>query len=183
MAVSVVRAHAAHVVVFGLPVIALVGAVGRQELRARSAARPRTEARPLDPGSVGLRTAGWALLVAALVHGFVIPAHYRASMLYGLFFTVLALVQISCAWWIVRRPGRAFVRAVAISSACVIVLWVVTRTTGIPVGPTPWRAEGFGAADEISSALEAVTMWGCWIALHPEPRWHRGRASHSVVAR
>jgi hypothetical protein len=182
MAVTVFRAHAAHFVVFGLPVVALVFAIGWQEVRARWVPRERIPESPPEPRSLGLRTAGWGLLVAALIHAFVIPAHFRASGLYGAFFTVLALVQIACAAWIVRRPSRGFVRAVAVSSACVVGLWIVTRTTGIPIGPTPWRAEGYGAADEISSALEALTVWGCWIALHPEPVRPVTR-SRSVVAR
>jgi hypothetical protein len=64
----------------------------------------------------------------------------------------------------------------------VVILWIVTRTTGIPLGPTPWRPEAYGAADEISSALEALTVWGCWIALHPTPARH-GIGSRSAVAR
>jgi hypothetical protein len=181
MGVSVVRAHAAHFVVFGLPVLALVFTVGWQELRARWTPPERAAEPAPERGSVGLRTAAWGLLVAALIHAFVIPAHFRASALYGAFFTALALVQIACACWIVRQPSRRFVRAVAISSASVVVLWVVSRTTGLPIGPTPWRPEGYGAADEISSALEAVTMWGCWIALHAEPVRHQG--ARSAVAR
>jgi hypothetical protein len=183
MAVSVFRAHAAHFVVFGLPVLALVIAIGWQEVRARAPQRRAPSAPPPEPGSVGLRTAGWALFFAAFIHAFVMPAHFRASILYGVFFTVLALVQFACAWWIARRPSRNFVRAVAISSACVVVLWVVTRTIGIPLGPTPWQAERYGAADEISSALEALTVWGCWIAMHPQPMRQRIGESRSVVAR
>jgi hypothetical protein len=177
MAVSVFRAHAAHFVVFGLPVVALLASVGWQEARARLRMRAGAVADlaepPPEPGSVGLRTAAWGLAVAALIHAFVIPAHFHAFVLYGVFFTVLALAQVACAGWIARHPSRRFVLAVAISSACVVVLWIVSRTTGLPVGPTPWHREGFGAADEISSAVEALAAWGCWIALHPQPMRHR----------
>jgi hypothetical protein len=187
MAASVLRAHAAHFVVFGLPVLALVLVVGWQEARARWAPRDGSEESepPLEPRSVGLRTAGWGLFFAAFVHAFVMPAHFRASVLYGVFFALLAIIQIVCAWYIARHPDRRFVRAVAISSASVLVLWLVTRTTGLPIGPTPWRPEGFGAADEISSALEALTVWGCWIALHPHAHsTHRHiDGSRSAVAR
>ncbi|HEX4490961.1 MAG TPA: hypothetical protein VH914_07125 [Acidimicrobiia bacterium] len=182
MAVSVFRAHAAHFVVFGLPMLALVGAIGWQELRARWTPHTATAPAP-EPGSVGLRTAAWGLVIAAFIHAFVVPAHFRASALYGAFFTVLAVVQVACAWRIAGTPGRALVRAIAISSACVVVLWLVSRTTGLPVGPTPWRPEGFGAADEISSALEALTVWGCWIALHPLAARRGIEGSRSVVAR
>lgn len=182
-AASVFGTHAAHFVVFGVPVLALVGAVGWQELRARRPPR-RAAAEPApEPRSIALRTAAWGLVLAALVHTIVTPAHFRASVLYGVFFTALALVQVSCARSIARHPSRGFVRAVAISSACVIVLWVVSRTTGLPIGPTPWRAEGLSAADEISSAAEALTVWGCWMALHPHPTPRRIAASRSAAPR
>jgi len=183
-AVSVFRAHAAHFVVFGLPVAVLVASVGWQELRARRPAAPPRPAEPApEPGSIALHTAAWGLVLAALVHAIVIPEHFREYVLYGVFFSALAAVQLACAWWIARRPQRRFVRAVAISSACVVGLWIVSRTTGLPIGPTPWRPEGFGAADEISSAAEALTVWGCWMALHPHSARREVSRSSSVVAR
>jgi hypothetical protein len=43
-------------------------------------------------------------------------------------------------------------------NAAVIGLWLVTRTTGLPVGPEPWEAEAVGTADLLCSGLEAVVV-------------------------
>ena len=49
-------------------------------------------------------------------------------------------------------------RLFAATNAAVIGLWLLTRTTGLPVGPEPWEAEAVGTADLLCSALEAVLV-------------------------
>jgi hypothetical protein len=41
----------------------------------------------------------------------------------------------------------------------------VTRTTGVPLGPTPWRPEAFGSLDVVSTLAELVTLVGCAVQL------------------
>jgi hypothetical protein len=177
VAVSVFRAHAAHFIVFGLPVIALVATVGWQELRTRwttrggrhgSGSDPQRSgaARPLDRESIGLRLASVGLFVSALLHASVIREHFREYFLYGMFFTLLATAQAVLGMRIAVRPKRATVRAVAATSVWVVVLWLASRTTGLPIGPEPWRPEAYGAFDVAASCAELVTAIGCWSALH-----------------
>ena len=43
-------------------------------------------------------------------------------------------------------------------NAAVILLWLVSRTAGLPVGPEPWEAEAVGTADLLCSGLEVVLI-------------------------
>ena len=100
-------------------------------------------------------------MVAAAIHAAVIPEHFREWMVFGLFFTALTVAQCWLAVVLLRRPERRIVRYVAIASAWVVVLWAVSRTTGIPIGPEQWKPESLGALDIAASCAELVTFVGC----------------------
>jgi hypothetical protein len=168
------RVHLVHFVVFGVPVLGLVGAVGVQEIRGRREAvhleaprrrpaRPRTERRSAE--SLSLHWAGLGLVIAAAIHAVVIREHFQEDLLYGLFFLLVTVVQLWLAAEIFLRPSRRMVRYVAAMSAWIIVLYVATRTTGLPVGPSPWRPEAVGALDIAAGCAELVTLVGCAVQL------------------
>jgi|tagenome__1003787_1003787.scaffolds.fasta_scaffold20985802_5 hypothetical protein len=166
LSTSVWRGHAAHFLVFGVPILALAAAVGWQEIRARlqeTSARTDVDepVQASELGAYGLVIAGAGLAVAAGLHAAVISEHFRESTLYGSFFTILAIAQCWLAVVVLRRPGKPVVRCVAWSSVWIVALWIVTRTTGLPIGPEPWQPEAFGAFDIASSAAEIVTIAGC----------------------
>jgi len=81
-------------VVFGLPVVGLVGALGLQEIRARfgdvTATVCAEETRGSRPqrATVRRRVCGSRsrLVTAAAIHAFVIPEHFREAVTFGLFF-------------------------------------------------------------------------------------------------
>jgi hypothetical protein len=41
-------------------------------------------------------------------------------------------------------------------SVLVVALWVISRTSGLPIGPAPWRPEPMGLIDALASADEAL---------------------------
>jgi hypothetical protein len=82
---------------------------------------------------------------AALVHVVVMPEHFSDSVLYGLFFLAAATVQIAWSWAAANRPSRLLLGAGAIGSAAVVLLWLATRTVGIPIGPDATSIEPVGA--------------------------------------
>jgi hypothetical protein len=168
------RVHLVHFVVFGVPVVGLVGAIGVQEIRGRRdaghldesrrrAARPRIVRRHPEPLSLSWASLG--LVIAAAIHAAVIRAHFQEDLLYGLFFLLVTVVQLGLAVEIFLRPSQRMVRYVAAMSAWIIVLYVVSRVTGLPVGPTPWRPEAFGALDIAATGAELVTLVGCAVQL------------------
>ena len=97
--------------------------------------------------------AACASLGAGLIHLAVVSEHVSEWWLYGLFFIVLGVLQV--AWAVRAMAGGPLPvpRLFAAMNAAVIGLWLVTRTTGLPVGPEPWEAEAVGTADLLCSGF------------------------------
>lgn len=95
---------------------------------------------------------------AALVHVGVAGQHFSEWWAAGLFFLVVAAAQIGWALWAWARPAtRTILLAGAAGSVALVLLWTVTRTSGLPFGPQAGVAEPVGAADVVSGLLELLT--------------------------
>jgi hypothetical protein len=99
---------------------------------------------------------GAALLGTALIHLAVVPEHAREWPFAAGFFVVLAFVEVALALAVVRGAGRTMVLAGLAISAASAVLWLASRTVGLPIGPEAFTAEAIGAPDLVSTALEAL---------------------------
>jgi hypothetical protein len=95
---------------------------------------------------------------AAAVHFVVMPDHFEESALYGAFFLVAAIVQLGYSALLLARPSRTLVAAGVAGNLAVILLWVVTRTISIPLGPGAGTTEAFGGLDILASAFEALVV-------------------------
>ena len=114
---------------------------------------------PRMPDGVVIRWwAAFASLGAGLIHLAVVSEHASEWWLYGVFFLVLGVVQIGWAALAMEGDLLPVPRLFAAVNASIIGLWIVTRTTGLPVGPEPWKAEAVGTADLLCCALEAVVV-------------------------
>jgi hypothetical protein len=102
--------------------------------------------------------AGFASLGAGIIHLAAVSEHAAHWWLHGVFFLVLAVVQIGWAVQTMERSPLPVPRLYAAVNAAVIGVWFVSRTTGLPVGPEPWEAAAVGTADLLCSALEAVMV-------------------------
>jgi hypothetical protein len=132
----------------------LVDRVPKDARRDSAAARG-----PRMPGGAVIRWwAGFASLGAGLIHLAVVSEHVSEWWLYGVFFIVLGVVQMGWAVEAMESKALPVPRLFAAMNAAVIGLWLVTRTTGLPVGPGPWKAEAVGTADLVCSGLEAVLV-------------------------
>lgn len=81
-------------------------------------------------------------LAAGLAHLVGTPEHLDTWPISGVFFGVLGLVQSGYAWLLFRgRRGTALLTAGVAGTAAVIVLYVVSRTAGLPFAP-PVAAHG-----------------------------------------
>jgi hypothetical protein len=67
-------------------------------------------------------------------------------------------VQLGWAVLALSNDALAMSRRFAALNAAVILLWLVSRTIGLPVGPEPWQAEAVGTADLVCSGLEAAVV-------------------------
>jgi hypothetical protein len=93
---------------------------------------------------------------ACMIHVEAAIDHFQESVLYAVFFAVLAVVQLLWGIAIYRRPSRRLLAAGVVMSLMVVALWIMTRTTGIPVGPERWTSEPVGTADSLASGDELV---------------------------
>jgi hypothetical protein len=165
---NAVSRHAVHLILFAVPVGAVCVAVAWQELRARIAAA-RSTAAPSARETTPARRSEWCwigaagLVVAGAIHAAVAPEHFEESLAFGVFFALLTAAQwLTAAAWL-HRPTPAVVRTIGLGSAAVVVLWIVSRTTGLPAGPTPWQPERLGQADLLSTGFELLTCVACFV--------------------
>ncbi|MGH3024284.1 MAG: hypothetical protein ACRDNI_11555 [Gaiellaceae bacterium] len=146
---------------------------------------------------VGLAAAVGAASVVALlsigastVHFAVIAQHFDEWWLTGMFFLTIALFQLGWGLLVLLRPSALVYLAGAIVNALIVVTWIVSRTTGVPVGPEAGEAEPVGFPDTLSTAFEVVLVIVV-VALLADgsarrPAWHltpaAGLVSAAVVA-
>ncbi len=74
--------------------------------------------------------------------------------------------------------NRRLLIAGAVGNLAIVVVWVASRTTGVPVGPDPWTPEAVGVADAVATILEIALVAGCALLLSD-----RHRASRVTPAR
>jgi hypothetical protein len=159
-ATSQLEVHSGHVVL-GLGWLGIFGALfGYERLRTHLRAPNAHRTQPL------MAAAGRNLLwstaafsaVAAAIHLSVINEHFEESALYGAFFLALTAAQFGFAGWLLLHPSTAVLKAGAAASAGVVLLWLATRTIGIPLGPAADEVEPFGLTDITATASEALLV-------------------------
>ena len=101
------------------------------------------------------------LLVAGLIHAMVIVEHFEEWWGYGLFFIVITVYQLWLAYILFKHtfPDSAILWAGILGNIAIIVVWIYTRTLGIPFGPETGEIEGIGTLDTISKLAEVGTIW------------------------
>ncbi len=124
------------------------------------------------PASLPLRlTAAACSLGAAAIHFMVMGEHFSQWWAYGAFFAVAAWVQV--IWAVALAAGHAPRPLLVLGGAGqlgIVVLWLVTRTTGLPFGPDNGNAEAAGAADVVSCVLEVLAAAAALLLLRPVGR-------------
>jgi hypothetical protein len=144
--------HRGHILLLAAWVLVVGAVLVRSKLRARASGERATTL----PRTGWLWATAAASVVAAGGHLLVIDDHFHEAVLYGTFFLVLTIVQFGWAAWLVRRPTLPVLFAGAAASVLVAVLWLATRTIGIPIGPEAGEKETFGALDIACSAAEVL---------------------------
>jgi hypothetical protein len=101
---------------------------------------------------------------AAIIHFAVAGSHFQEYWAFGVFMLVAAWLQLAWAVLAVVRPRRALLTSGIVLQAAVIAVYVVTRSYGVVVGPTPREVEPVGFGDLLCTSLEAVSLAGCaWL--------------------
>jgi hypothetical protein len=103
---------------------------------------------------------------AAGVHAAVGPAHFRELFVFGLFFAGAALAQVGWSLAMAIRPSHTLLVAGVAGNCMVLLLWLVTRTTGLP-GLLP-EPEAVGLWDLTCGAWELVVVLAAGRVLRAE---------------
>ena len=103
------------------------------------------------PSSFGRSTAATGACEASAIisagvgaiHLSVAPEHLGHWWVYGWFFVVVGVFQLGFAPIILRRPSVRVAFAGIIANVLIVLVYVASRTVGLPIAP----AEGAGAGD------------------------------------
>jgi hypothetical protein len=96
----------------------------------------------------------WA---AGLIHVQAAIDHLSEVPAYTVCFVLLAVVQVAWGIALYRSPHRNLLIAGVIGSLCVLAVWVLSRTSGLPIGPQPGEPEELGLLDIMASA-DAIAL-------------------------
>ena len=114
---------------------------------------------------------------AACVHGSVMVTHFREYFLFGLFFAIVTPLQIAWAELVRRTPrARRLLVAGAVGNGAIVVVWLVSRTIGLPFGPERLQTEAVGFKDVLATYAEAMIVVLVTVLLsskerRPLPTW------------
>jgi hypothetical protein len=93
-------------------------------------------------------------LFAGYIHVAYVDSHLQEWWAYGAFFIAAANVQVLFAALLVRWPRRWLPFAGIVANLAIIAMYVVTRTSGIPLGPHKRVVETAGATDWLTTAAQ-----------------------------
>jgi hypothetical protein len=132
---------------------------------ARTSADPMSVIAPTsaDPGiSVAQASLAALSMAAAAIHFAVMGEHFAEYVAFGVFFSVVAWLQASWAVGVIVLPSRR------------LLVWLTSRTAGLPIGPEAGAPEPASFVDVLSTILEAAIVVGTAALLL------RGRPTPSV---
>jgi hypothetical protein len=126
---------------------------GQRAERAMPAARTSTAAQDLA------LVAALLVFISSFIHSAQVQGHFEQYWLYGAFFAVAAVLQAIWAVLVFRDPlHRRVLVAGAVGNAALIVVWAVSRTVGVPIGPQGWHPEAVGVIDVLSKLDELAAV-------------------------
>ena len=119
-----------------------------------------------------------ALVGSAAIHAAVVPEHLGEWAAAGVFFAILAAAQLALGIFSLGRRPSALLLAVAAASIVPLVLWLCSRTVGLPFGPAAGTAEPTGLPDIAAGILELGTLLAAVALLRDKGRLPR----HPIVS-
>jgi hypothetical protein len=117
-----------------------------------------TPVRPAEPQATNLSGPVIALsglmLTAGTIHLVAAAQHLDLRWPLPTFFALLGAAQLYAAWGLHERPDdRRLLMLAAAGSIVIALLWLFSRTTGLPFGPEQGRSK-VGVADTIATVQE-----------------------------
>jgi hypothetical protein len=112
-----------------------------------------------------LRLMAITSFVPAVIHFAVAGAHFQEFWIFGVLMLLAAWLQATWALGLAVRPSRPVIAAGAAVNLGVIAVYVITRTVGDVIGPTPRSVEPIGFGDAFCTASEAALVLGALLLL------------------
>ena len=132
---------------------------------------------PLLTGHLAVRSIAIAgLAISGVIHLALMPEHLQESTSAGLFFGLSGAVSLFVAAWILAWPRRASFVAASATALTLIVVYLLSRTVGIPVLAS--EVESIDALGITAKVLEIIVLiTSVWVvrsylprSTHPEDR-------------
>jgi hypothetical protein len=101
-----------------------------------------------------------ASLGAGIIHFAVAPSHFGEYWLFGAFFFGAGLFQVATPALLLFTLNPSLVAMSVVVNGLIPLIWLASRTTGLPVGPHPFTAEDVGSADATATVLEVLIVAG-----------------------
>jgi hypothetical protein len=98
---------------------------------------------------------------AAVIHFAVANEHYQEYWAFGVFMIATAILQSAWVAAVLASPRRWVFAAGAVINGGIVAVYIVTRTYGDVVGPTPHEVEPIGFGDAFCTVLEVLLFIGC----------------------
>jgi hypothetical protein len=118
----------------------------------------RDEGRTPSPSDHVRLVLATLLAGAGIIHLAVVGGHFAEYWVFGTFFLLVTLLQVVQAVLVMSRPSHRLFTNIWVTNLAVIGLWIVSRTSGVPIGPEPWMREMVGYTDAICAGFEAVAV-------------------------
>lgn len=99
-------------------------------------------------------------IAAGLIHTAVVPEHLEEAWIFGLFFILAGVFQIAWSIPVVLGHSVVIYATGALANGAIIGIWLVSRTTGVPIGPDSWVPEPAAALDVTATVLELLLVVG-----------------------
>ena len=97
-------------------------------------------------------------IAAGLIHAVAAVGHASEYWGHAAFFALLAVAQVAWGVIVYRGAGRRLLATGAAGSAAVALLWLVSRTAGLPLGPDAGAPEAVGPLDALATLDELATV-------------------------
>jgi hypothetical protein len=125
------------------------------------------------------RVLGALSIVTGALHAKALADHAPHYWLFGVFFGILTCWQTG---WGVRAYRARLSRRALVTGAwvnvCVVLVWLISRTVGMPIGPWSGEAEAIGVIDAMASIdeLAIAALVASLVSTAPRPvlAWLRG---------
>jgi hypothetical protein len=167
--------HGTHTLLVLVPALLFAGLGLGADIRVwwRRSGRSRALTTPA-PMLVAAALSG----AAALIHVAVCPEHFEEGLVYGVFFAVSAGCQLGWSGLVATRYTSRLAPTGLLGNTAIVLLWAVTRTVGIPLGPESGEVERVGVLDLLCAGCEIGVVAICVLAIrhHVDP-WRTPRRS------